>query len=188
VSNKGVFSSALSKLVKQYATEIAEARKKGQVGEPRADWGFLYGEFSVGQSDFEKAFFVAVEELKKRAGLLRADAIIGMRKTLILIRVRSSSFTYRCTALPFDSSRIFGMNSRRTIAFNSDLRSDRNTVRSEVEVSPCDLRSDSVASPRRERQKRLLIDPPPARRNWNVVSSAQLSEPRSDRPYRGASF
>lgn len=63
VSNKGIFSSSLSKLVKQYSDEIAEAKKLGQVGGPRLDWGLLYGEFSVGQSDFEKAFFVAVQEL-----------------------------------------------------------------------------------------------------------------------------
>ena len=44
----------------------------------------LYGEFSVGQSDFEKAFFVAVQELKKRAGLLGADAIIAMRQDIDL--------------------------------------------------------------------------------------------------------
>ena len=26
-------------------------KKQGQIGEARADWGILYGEFSVGQSD-----------------------------------------------------------------------------------------------------------------------------------------
>jgi hypothetical protein len=84
VSNKGIFSSALSKLVKQYASEIAEAKKQGQLGTGSADWGFLYGEFSVGQSDFEKAFFVAVQEIKKRAALLHADAIIAMRQDIDL--------------------------------------------------------------------------------------------------------
>ena len=84
VSNKGMFSSALSKLVKQYEAEIAAMKKQGQIGEARADWGLLYGEFSVGQSDFEKAFFVAVQELKKRAGLLGADAIIAMRQDIDL--------------------------------------------------------------------------------------------------------
>jgi len=84
VSNKGIFSSALSKLVKEYASEIAAAKKQGQLGKERADWGFLYGEFSVGQSDFEKAFFIAVQELKKRAALVRADAIIGMRQDIDL--------------------------------------------------------------------------------------------------------
>ena len=48
VSNKGIFSSALSKLTKQYSTEIAEATKQGRVGADRVDWGLLYGEFSVG--------------------------------------------------------------------------------------------------------------------------------------------
>ena len=38
----------------------------------------------MGQSDFEKAFFVAVQELKKRAGLLGADAIIAMRQDIDL--------------------------------------------------------------------------------------------------------
>ena len=54
VSNKGMFSSALSKLVKQYEAEITAMKKQGQIGEARADWGLLYGEFSVGQSDFEE--------------------------------------------------------------------------------------------------------------------------------------
>ena len=82
VSNKGIFSSTLSKLANQYSNEIAAAKKQGQVGAAKADWGFLYGEFSVGQSDFEKAFFVAVQELKKRAAILGADAIVGMRQDI----------------------------------------------------------------------------------------------------------
>ena len=85
VSNKGMFSSALSKLVKQYEGEILNMKRSGQMNEvDRVDWGFLYGEYSVEQSDFEKAFFVAVEELKKRAALLGADAIVGMRQDVDL--------------------------------------------------------------------------------------------------------
>jgi len=83
-SNKGIFSSALSKLVKQYETELAQMKKEGKIGQDMVDWGFLYGEWSVGQSDFEKAFFVAVQELKKRASLMKADAIIGMRQDIDL--------------------------------------------------------------------------------------------------------
>jgi uncharacterized protein YbjQ (UPF0145 family) len=48
------------------------------------NWGFLYGEFSVGQSDFDKAFFIAVQELKKRAAMVGADAVIGMRQDIDL--------------------------------------------------------------------------------------------------------
>jgi len=84
VSNKGIFSSSLSKLVSKYSTEIAEAKRQGQVGATRPDWGFLYGEWSVGQSDFEKAFFVAVQELKKRAAMVGADAIVCMRQDIDL--------------------------------------------------------------------------------------------------------
>ena len=84
VSNKGIFSSALSKLSIEYEAEIAQMKQQGQIGQFRGDWGFLYGEFSVGQSDFEKAFFIAVQELKKRAKMLDADAIIAMRQDIDL--------------------------------------------------------------------------------------------------------
>lgn len=84
VSNKGLFSSALDKLVKKYSSEIARKKKEGTISREKADWGFLYGEWSVGQSDFEKAFFVAVEELKVRAAMVGADAVIGMRQDIDL--------------------------------------------------------------------------------------------------------
>ena len=54
------------------------------ISREKADWGFLYGEWSVGQNDFEKAFYIAVEELKLRAMQLGADAIIGMRQDIDL--------------------------------------------------------------------------------------------------------
>jgi hypothetical protein len=84
VSNKGIFSSSLSKLVSLYREEITQMRKQGQIDRTQPDWGFLYGEWSVGQSDFEKAFYVAVQELKKRASKLGANAIICMRQDIDL--------------------------------------------------------------------------------------------------------
>lgn len=82
VSNKGLFGSALSNLVKQYKSEIDAKKRQGTMSQERADWGFLYGEWSVGQSDFEKAFFIATEELKKRAEMVGADAVICMRQDI----------------------------------------------------------------------------------------------------------
>lgn len=84
VSNKGIFSSAYSELVRKYSNKIAEMKRSGNLSKEKADWGFLYGEWSVGQNDFEKAFYIAVEELKKKAALLDADAIIGMRQDIDL--------------------------------------------------------------------------------------------------------
>ena len=80
VSNKGLFSSALGK--EKYKLEIQSAKKSGAMSQDKADWGFLYGEWSVGQSDFEAAFFIATEELKKRAEMVGADAIICMRQDI----------------------------------------------------------------------------------------------------------
>lgn len=51
----------------------------------RSDWGgVLLGEFSVGQNDFEAAFYIATQELKKRARLANADAVICMRQDIDL--------------------------------------------------------------------------------------------------------
>lgn len=84
ISNKGLFSSQLGKLKKQYEDELKELKATGQTTEKRNDWGALYGEFSVGQNDFDTAFFIAVQEIKKRAALLGADAIVGMSQDIDL--------------------------------------------------------------------------------------------------------
>ena len=82
VSNKGLFGSALGTLKKQYSNEIQAMKQKGTMSGDRADWGFLYGEWSVGQNDFEAAFFIATEELKKRAAMVGGDAVICMRQDI----------------------------------------------------------------------------------------------------------
>lgn len=84
VSNKGLFSSSLSKLIKKHKKEIAELKKQGQTEtHSKFDWGVLYGEYSFGmENDFDKAFFVAVRELQIRGERMGADAIIGMRQDI----------------------------------------------------------------------------------------------------------
>ena len=67
LSNKGIFSSTYSLLEKQYKMQIEQMKKNKMISEEKIDWGFLYGAYSVGQNEFEKAFFIATEELKKRA-------------------------------------------------------------------------------------------------------------------------
>lgn len=84
VSNKGLFGSQLGTLVKKYKSEIEALKKESLVSQEKIDWGVLYGEFSAGQNDFDKAFFIAVQELKIRASILKADAIISMRQDLDL--------------------------------------------------------------------------------------------------------
>lgn len=91
VSNKGLFSSTLSDLVNKYSAEIEEMKKHALMSERRSDWGFLWGEYSVGQNDFEKAFFVATQELKKRALMLGGDAVVSVRQDIDL---DTSGFQY----------------------------------------------------------------------------------------------
>ena len=81
VSNKGIFSSALSKLVKKYKEELQGLKKSQQMSEEKLDWGFLYGEYSLGmENKLEPAFYVSIKEIQKRAQMMKADAVICMRQ------------------------------------------------------------------------------------------------------------
>lgn len=84
LSNKGLFGSQLGTLIKKYKVELENMKKENALSTERPDWGFLWGEFSAGQNDFDKAFYVAVQELKSRASMLSADAIIGLRQDIDL--------------------------------------------------------------------------------------------------------
>lgn len=85
-NNKGLLGSSFGKLQKKYREELDSLKQKNQVNSIRQrDWGAWYGEFSFGMAnDFDKAFFIAVMELRKRAKALGADAIICMRQDLDL--------------------------------------------------------------------------------------------------------
>ena len=84
VTNKGLFGSQLKDLVKKYKEEIENLKKESLLNPARPDWGFLWGEFSAGQNEFDKAFYIAVQELKARASILSADAIVGLRQDIDL--------------------------------------------------------------------------------------------------------
>ena len=84
VSNKGLFGSQLGTLIKKYKGDIEALKKESLITPERADWGVLWGEFSAGQNDFDKAFYIAVQELKSRASILNADAIVSMRQDIDL--------------------------------------------------------------------------------------------------------
>lgn len=84
-SNKGLFSSTLGKLKQKYKEEIEAMKRQGTISRPQLDLGFIwYGEFSIGQNDFEAAFYVSVREMQNRAWQMKADAIVGMRQDIDL--------------------------------------------------------------------------------------------------------
>lgn len=89
VSNKGFLSDDLSDLFYKYSEQIAN--EKEDISKEKTAWEALYGEWSLEQSDYERAFFVAVEELKLRAAMLGADAIVGMKQDIDL---ETSGFRY----------------------------------------------------------------------------------------------
>lgn len=88
ITNKG---GGLSAVLKEYGEEIAQMREEGTMSEYIIDWGFLFGEWSAGQNYFESAFFIATQEIKKRAALLGGDAVICMRQD---IDIDTNGFQY----------------------------------------------------------------------------------------------
>lgn len=84
ISNKGFFTSRLSQLLDKYEKELKEVEQQREKGEAQ-DWDLQYGLHSYEtDSRFEKAFYVAIRELKEIARKMNADAIIGMRQDVRL--------------------------------------------------------------------------------------------------------
>lgn len=89
ISNKpeGFSTSSFLEYKELYEREINEMKVSGGLVESHSgniDWGCVWGEYCLGQSAFEFAFYVAVEELKKRAKMLGADAVVFMRQDIDL--------------------------------------------------------------------------------------------------------
>jgi hypothetical protein len=89
VSNKpeGFSPSRLSEYKDNYIKEVEQLKRSGKVEEiddGSVKWECVFGEWCLGQSSFEIAFFIAIEELKKRAKMLGANGIIFMRQDIDL--------------------------------------------------------------------------------------------------------
>ena len=86
LNNAGLFSSQYTKLVKQYKEKVKQLTSDGlRSHKQKFDWGFLYGEMSLGMGNyFDNAFYICVEEIKKKAVILGGDAIIFLRQDIDL--------------------------------------------------------------------------------------------------------
>lgn len=92
ISNKGMFSNALEDLKDRYRVQLEHRKRAGLLSDTgSASLDPLSRELSLGHEDFEAAFFIAVEELKIRAALLGADAIVAMRQD---IDIDTTGFSY----------------------------------------------------------------------------------------------
>ena len=89
ISNKpeGFASSRYLEYKDVYEKEIEDRKRSGafqQAPSGQGAWGCVWGEYCMGQSAFEFAFFISVEELKKRAAMLGGDAVVFMRQDIDL--------------------------------------------------------------------------------------------------------
>ena len=90
VTNKGSLGGSYQTLVKKHLPSLRQLQELGQIP-GTSSWGFLTGEWSIDAADFSKAFFVCTQELKEKAVLLNADAVIGMRQNMT---VDTGSFSW----------------------------------------------------------------------------------------------
>ena len=101
ISNVG-FRSSLSKLEEEYAQRLTEMENKG------TSTKFSWRDSSTWawQTRFEKAFFIATEEIKLRASVMGADAVVGMRQDIDLEGDGSSYFYLQMygTAVKFSNT------------------------------------------------------------------------------------
>lgn len=91
ISNKpeGMAASTYIQFREFYQEEINDLKQSGEFQDAQSgdvDWGCVWGDYCLGESAFEFAFFVAVEEIKKRAAMLGGDAIVYMRQDIDLDR------------------------------------------------------------------------------------------------------
>jgi hypothetical protein len=89
ISNKpeGFASSTYLEYKDVYEKELAELKRSGAFqasSSGNIEWGCVWGEYCLGESAFEFAFYITVEELKKRAAMLGADAVVYMRQDIDL--------------------------------------------------------------------------------------------------------
>lgn len=84
VSNKGLFADKLTKeLQDRINSKYLDETKQETEGSD--SWGgLLYGERSVNQDEFEKAFAVAIMAMKKQALLAGGNAVIGYTQDIDL--------------------------------------------------------------------------------------------------------
>ena len=79
INNRDLFSDEdiITQEYTEYFDDLNQMLANGQ-----ENFGWFYGNYSIGENCFDIAFYIAVEELKKRAILMGADAIICMKQDI----------------------------------------------------------------------------------------------------------
>lgn len=84
LSNKAFFQSEFRKYEEKHKRWLGEHQRSGLMQNSRTGWSRYFGEMAVGESQFSKAFFIAVQELKLQTHMVGGDAIVAMRQDIDL--------------------------------------------------------------------------------------------------------
>ena len=109
LSNRGILGSQFSRLQAEYKKALQDWARSGQSTGTRPGVSDVYlaflGEWSPGYSSFDKAFFIAIEELRKRSARPGPMPSSSQDRTLTWTLGGSSTSTCRCTGQLYGSSR-----------------------------------------------------------------------------------
>lgn len=75
ISNRGSLAGSFRDLVLRYDMELSHAAKQAD------PWSSQYGGWALEQSDFDRGFYIGVQELRRRGRMLEADAIVGLTQS-----------------------------------------------------------------------------------------------------------
>ena len=87
LNNSGILSSQYTELVNKYTERLQKLTEDGLRSDIARgiDWGIFYGELSFNmRNHFDQAFYISVEEIKKRTTILGGDGIIFLRQDIDL--------------------------------------------------------------------------------------------------------
>ena len=71
-------------MAEKYSEELKQLEQNSKSIMDELATGLLFYEWSANKDDFEKAFFMATEELKRKAFMLGGDAVIHMKQDIDL--------------------------------------------------------------------------------------------------------
>ncbi|MDB5013150.1 MAG: hypothetical protein JWQ25_1352 [Daejeonella sp.] len=83
VNNTGIFKNKLALLIEKYENAIKSEKEAFAVSR-QSNWEVLLSEALEGKNLLDKAFYISLMELKAKAILLKADAIIELSHNLEL--------------------------------------------------------------------------------------------------------
>lgn len=102
LSSYGASASTYARLTERYKREAEAWNREDHIASDDLDWGYLWGQWTqvtTDHSEFDLAFYIAIQELRYRAAFLGGDAVVNMSAEInlnseVLLSTTSSTSLY----------------------------------------------------------------------------------------------